>query len=155
MMFMVNPKIFKAYDIRGIFPSEINADIAGQIAKAIVVRFSPKAIVVGRDVRKSQGELHPAFLSGIIGQGVDVIDIGLCSTPIFYFAMGTLKADLGVMVTASHNPPEYNGFKLCKAGAIPIGGPDGLYDLPALINDNKLPAPAAKKGTEPETWLAK
>lgn len=142
----IPPGIFKAYDIRGIYPSEINAETAGQIAAAIVARFKPKTVVVGRDVRKSQPVLHPALVNGLANQGVNVLDIGLCSTPIFYFAMGTLNADLGVMVTASHNPPEYNGFKLCKKGAIPIGGPDGLYDLPKLINNNMLPALDKKKG---------
>ncbi len=144
---MVHPKIFKAYDIRGVYPTELDALTAEQIGIAVAAHFKPKTLVVGRDVRKSQAELFPAFLKGVTSQGVNVIDVGLTSTPIFYYAVGSLGADLGVMVTASHNPPQYNGFKICKAGAVPVSGPDGIYDLRDRIVSNRLPAPVAKTGS--------
>lgn len=144
---MVNPKIFKAYDIRGVYPTELDADSARKIGSAIADQFKPQLLVVGRDVRKSQAELFPAFVEGVTRQGVHVIDIGLCSTPIFYYAVTHLQADLGVMVTASHNPPEYNGFKLCKAGAVPVSGPDGIYALRDYLVAGNLPKPLARHGS--------
>ena len=115
--------IFKAYDIRGIYGTDLTEDIFYKIARAYA-RFlgSPKSIVVAHDCRKSSDSLFAAFAKGLNDVGVDVIDIGLASTPMSYFANGTLKPDGSVMITASHNTKEWNGCKLCKANAVPISG---------------------------------
>ena len=104
--------IFKAYDIRGIYPTEINADTAYAIGRAYITFTGAKKVVIGRDMRPHSQQLFEGISRGITDQGADVIDLGLSSTPQSYFANGTLKADGSIMITASHNPGEWNGFKL-------------------------------------------
>ncbi|HPP02908.1 MAG TPA: phosphomannomutase, partial [bacterium] len=120
---------FKAYDIRGQVPSELNADLAYKIGRALVEFLSAKRIVVGRDVRASGGELRAALVRGINDAGADVDDIGLCGTEMVYFATSHLHADGGVMITASHNPPEYNGMKFVREQSKPISQDTGLRDI--------------------------
>ena len=110
--------IFKAYDIRGIYGTELKDDDFYKIARAYVQFTGVKGgrVVVARDCRKSSDALFAAFSQGLVDEGVDVLDIGLASTPMSYFANGSLKADGSVMITASHNTKEWNGCKLCKAG---------------------------------------
>ena len=121
--------IFKAYDIRGVYPGEINADVAEAIGRAYIEFTDAKKVVVGRDMRPHSEPLFEGLSRGMLAQGADVIDLGLCSTPMSYFANGTLKADGSVMITASHNPGEWNGFKLCRAQAVPISGATGIMEI--------------------------
>lgn len=135
--------IFKAYDIRGKVPSELDEDIAYKFGRAFVTFLSCKEVCVGQDARKSSPKLYQALVKGITEQGANVINIGLCSTPLFYFATHNYSA--GIMVTASHNPAEYNGFKLCRNGTVPISGDTGIKEIETLVAKNKF-KPAAKKG---------
>ena len=127
--------IFKAYDIRGVYPTDINADIAYAIGRAYVTFTGAKKVVIGRDMRPHSQQLFDGISRGITDQGADVIDLGLSSTPQSYFANGTLKADGSVMITASHNPGEWNGFKLCKADAVPISGATGIMDIQKIVEE--------------------
>ena len=105
---------FKAYDIRGKVPGELNIELAYKIGRTIVKYLNAKSIVIGRDVRKSSPELSDALAKGINDAGCDVFDLGLCGTEMIYFGTPFLNADGGVMITASHNPPEYNGLKFVE-----------------------------------------
>ncbi len=125
--------IFKAYDIRGIYPAELNEDMAYAIGRAYVEFTGAKKVVVGRDMRPHSADLFRGLSKGLMEQGADVIDIGLVSTPQSYFANGTLKADGSIMITASHNPGEWNGFKLCRAEAVPISGVTGIMDIQKIV----------------------
>ena len=128
--------IFKAYDIRGVYGKDLTDEVAHNIGRALVEFIGKPKIVVGRDMRSSSNPLFDALAKGINEQGGDVIDIGLCSTPMFYFAVNFLKADGGVMVTASHNPSEYNGFKFTKEKAVPLTYTDGIGQIEmAVISD--------------------
>ena len=104
--------IFKAYDIRGIYPSELDEKLASRIGSAAVQVLGAKRIVVGRDMRQSGPSLRQALIDDIVAGGCDVIDIGEVGTPTLYYAVASLSADAGIMITASHNPARYNGFKL-------------------------------------------
>ena len=126
--------IFKAYDIRGVFPTEINAAVAEKIGRAYIKFTGAKKVVIGRDMRPHSQDMFNGLSKGIMMQGADVIDLGLCSTPMSYFANGTLKADGSIMITASHNPGEWNGCKLCIANAVPISGVTGIKDIEKLAN---------------------
>lgn len=123
---LVNPDIFKAYDIRGTYPDQINGKTAYKIGFALASFLKPKQIAIGRDMRNSSEELFENLTHGINDCGVDVIDLGLISTDGLYFAVGKFGYDGGVMITASHNPAQYNGFKICKRNAEPLSGQDGL-----------------------------
>ncbi len=140
---------FKAYDIRGQVPSELNADLAYKIGRALVEFLSAKRIVVGRDVRASGGELRAALVRGINDAGADVDDIGLCGTEMVYFATSHLHADGGVMITASHNPPEYNGMKFVREQSKPISQDTGLRDIERMcLRGVFKPAPAPGRTRE-------
>jgi phosphomannomutase len=142
----INPKIFKAYDIRGLAPQELDADAAYRIGQAVVKFTGAATVVVGKDMRGTTPELFEALARGIMGQGADVIDIGRVTTPMFYFAVGHYELhDAGVMVTASHNPAEYNGMKLCFGDVVPIGGNNGM----GAVRDLALagPYPERPSGT--------
>lgn len=128
----INPAIFKAYDIRGLYPSEINEEAAKNIGKALVTHTGAKKVAVGIDMRQSSLALEEAFIEGITSQGADAIRIGLATTPMLYFASWKLEVDAAVMITASHNPSEYNGMKLCKKNAVPIGEGDGMEEIKSL-----------------------
>jgi phosphomannomutase len=128
---MVNENIFKAYDIRGVYKEDLDDADAYDIGRAFVTFLGCKEVVVGQDMRKSSPALFDALARGMMDQGADVIDIGYCSTPYFYF--GTAKHQAGVMVTASHNPAKYNGFKMCRENAIPISGDTGIMDIKQLV----------------------
>lgn len=134
--------MFKAYDIRGIIPDELHGDAIAQIAGACALFLSeqartedrPLSVVVGRDNRASSEEFMDRAIQAFVQSGVDVIDIGLASTPYFYYAAASQRADGGMMITASHNPPQYNGCKLVGAGARPIGADSGLPYIEQLFN---------------------
>ena len=138
--------IFKAYDIRGIFPTDLNKAMAEKIGQAYAVFTGAKTVVVGRDMRPHSQDMFDGLAAGLVKMGCKVIDLGLCSTPMSYFANGTLKADGSIMITASHNPGEWNGFKLCKANAVPISGATGIMDIEKLVMENNF-TPAATPGT--------
>ena len=113
---------FKAYDVRGRVPDELNAELATAIARALVDKYRPEMVVVGRDARESNVEMFEAVTAGLTSMGADVVDVGQVTTPVFYFSAGRGQFPLGVMITASHNPREYNGLKLVRSGTFPIGG---------------------------------
>ena len=133
--------IFKAYDIRGIYGQDLDQDIFYRIARAYARFLKPATVAVTRDCRKSSDALFAAFAKGLVDEGVKVYDLGLGSTPVSYFANGTLKCDGSVMITASHNTKEWNGCKLCRAGAVPISGATGIKDIEAIFNDLSLYEP--------------
>jgi phosphomannomutase len=140
-------KCFKAYDIRGKVPSELNEDLAYKIGKAFTKLTNGKKIVIGHDIRKSSDKLSEALAKGFTESGVDVIDIGLCGTEMIYYATPAFKADGGIMITASHNPSEYNGMKFVKKDSVPVGYSSGLDKIEEMIVKNDLPKAAEKKGT--------
>ncbi len=118
--------IFKAYDIRGTVPEQLTPEIAYQIGNSLAGYLKPKSIAVGRDMRVSSDQLFDGLSEGIIDRGVDVVDLGMVSTDALYFAVGKYGYDGGVMITASHNPGHYNGFKVCRREAVPLSGSEGL-----------------------------
>ncbi len=136
--------IFKAYDVRGVVPDQLDAGHAERIGRATARHFGAREIVVGRDARASSPELTEALLRGITSEGVDVIEIGLVATPMLYYAVDHLGAGGGVMVTASHNPAQYNGFKLCREHAIPVGEASGLREIERLAGA-LAPVPTARQ----------
>ncbi len=138
-------RIFKAYDIRGVVPDELDADLARRIGGAFARWSAAAAVIIGRDCRISSPELAAAIAEGATAAGVDVIDLGLASTDLLYFASGSLDAP-GIMLTASHNPKEYNGLKLCLAGARPVGEDSGLREVRALV-ESAEPAAVGGRGT--------
>ncbi|UCD65105.1 MAG: phosphomannomutase/phosphoglucomutase [Candidatus Zixiibacteriota bacterium] len=133
----VDPAIFKAYDIRGTYPDQVNGEVAYQIGLALAAYLSPNSIAIGRDMRLSSGELFENISRGILDYGVDVIDLGLISTDGLYYAVGKFDFEGGVMITASHNPKQYNGFKICRKNAAPLSGQDGLNDILKAIQNNE------------------
>src|SRR5262245_33292386 len=137
---------FKAYDIRGRIPSELNRDLVVSIAKAYAAWLKPKTVAVGYDIRLSSPEFAAAVAEGLNQSGVDVVDIGRCGTEEVYFATAHLKADGGVMVTASHNPADYNGLKLVREQAKPISADSGLVEIEQLTRAGDFTA-AAKAGS--------
>jgi phosphomannomutase len=124
--------IFKAYDIRGIYPDELDEAFARRLGNAFAHFTGSGKVLVGRDMRPSSEPLAAAFIEGVLLAGADVVDLGLASTDLVYFAAGSLDAP-GAMFTASHNPPQYNGVKLCRAGAAPVGEQTGLTQLRATV----------------------
>ncbi len=143
---MNNIASFKAYDIRGKVPSELNADLAYKVGRAYAKLLNCKSVVIGRDVRKSSKEISDALTKGLTDAGSDVIDLGLCGTEMIYFATPYTDADGGVMITASHNPPEYNGLKFVKKGSVPMGYDSGLNEVEKMILNDELGEISEKKG---------
>ncbi len=126
---MLDLKVFKAYDVRGLHPSELDEDGAYRIGRAYVEHFEPRTIAVGRDMRLSSPSMAAAVIDGALDAGADVVDIGLAGTEMLYFAVGELELDGGIVVTASHNPKEYTGMKIVRRGALPVGGDSGLAEI--------------------------
>ena len=142
----VDSLIFKAYDVRGTYPDQINGDVAYQIGFALADYLKPKSIAIGRDMRVSSDELFDYLVRGINDNGVDVIDLGLISTDGLYFAVGKYGYEGGVMITASHNPKQYNGFKICREHAEPVSGSEGLDQILKAIQENPSPRPKPERG---------
>lgn len=138
---------FKAYDIRGKVPSELNGDLAYKIGRTFAKHINAQKVVVGYDVRKSSLEICEALISGLTDAGANVINIGLCGTEMIYFSTPYLNADGGIMITASHNPPEYNGMKFVKRDSVPVGYSSGLNVVEEMIVNDKLEVISSKKGT--------
>ena len=138
---MIDESIFKAYDIRGIYPDNLDEDLVQKIGRAYVnyLELSGSRVVVGRDMRLSGEALEEAFIQGVTEAGADVLDIGLVSTDALYFAVGYLEEPGGAMITASHNPKEYNGLKLCRENAIALSGEEGIFQIRDLVLSGELP----------------
>jgi phosphomannomutase len=137
--------IVKAYDIRGVVPDQLDAGIARDVGAAFARVVGASAVVVGNDMRPSSPDLVAAFAEGVTSTGADVVEIGLASTDVLYFASGHLDLP-GAMFTASHNPARYNGIKLCRAGAAPVGQETGLAEIRAMV-EGGLPAGSGQPGT--------
>jgi phosphomannomutase/phosphomannomutase/phosphoglucomutase len=139
------PKLrcFKAYDVRGRIPDELNDTLAYQIGQAYSALIKPKKVAVGRDIRQSSSALQAALMAGLTDSGVEVADIGLCGTEGVYFATFAHKLDGGIMVTASHNPPDYNGMKFVREQSRPISADNGLEDMRRAIEAMQLPPKSA------------
>src|SRR3954467_2927892 len=137
--------IFKAYDVRGIYPSQINKDVIARIGEAYTAVRKPKKVAVGRDVRSSGEELKKALIESLTACGVSVVDIGVITTDQLYFAVGQYGYDGGISVTASHNPGEYNGLKFAEAGGAPISS-ENLTAIRDWSASNEKTT-AAKQGT--------
>ncbi|MCC6674106.1 MAG: phosphomannomutase/phosphoglucomutase [Thermomicrobiales bacterium] len=133
--------IFKAYDIRGTVPDQLDADLAYKVGRALVLFLQPEHVAVGHDMRVSGASLATAMIDGIRDQGADVIDLGLVSSDALYFAVGQYGYDAGVMITASHNPAEYNGIKMCRKEARPISLDDGLAEIRDIALAGNFPDP--------------
>ncbi|MBM9519352.1 phosphomannomutase [Desulforhopalus vacuolatus] len=141
---------FTAYDIRGRVPSELNAGLARRIGRAFAGVYGVTKVVVGRDIRLSSGELTTALMEGLTEMGVDVLDLGLCGTEEIYHAAFSLEKDGidgGVVVTASHNPKDYNGMKFVVRGAKPVTGESGLLKMKSLLEEGREPLPQGRRGT--------
>jgi phosphomannomutase/phosphomannomutase/phosphoglucomutase len=136
---------FKAYDIRGRIPDELNEEVAFKIGRAYATLLKPGKVCIGRDVRLSSQALVTALAEGLNSHGCDVVDIGLCPTEMVYFATSYLKLDGGIMVTASHNPVDYNGMKLVRELSKPISGDTGLQDIANMVINNEFDPQASKK----------
>lgn len=145
--------IFKAYDIRGIYPEQLNEEIAEKIGRAFIEFTKARKVVVGYDMRPDSVPLFNALAKGMTEQGADVINLGMCSTPMSYFANGTLGADGSIIITASHNPAGWNGFKMCKANAVPISGATGIMDIERIVKEESW-SKSDKTGTVSEYDIA-
>jgi phosphomannomutase len=140
--------IFKAYDIRGVVPDELDADAAYRIGRATARFLAASPLAVGRDARRSTPELFEQLVRGLCDEGADVVDLGLVATPMLYFAVDDLAAGGGVMITASHNPGRYNGFKICREHAIPVGQASGLVQIEEIAKTVRVDdPPVAKRGS--------
>jgi phosphomannomutase len=142
----LTPGIFKAYDVRGVYPGEVHEDAARAIGEAFVAYLGAARIAVGRDMRLSSPALAAAFIDGAASQGADVVDYGMIPTDMLYFAVARDGHDGGVEITASHNPKQYNGMKLVGKEARPLSGDAGISDIREMIANDRRPAPAARRG---------
>jgi len=143
----INTSIFKAYDVRGLYPGEINEEVARQIGRGYVAYLKATKIGVSRDMRVSSPAIAAAFIDGARRQGADVVDYGMNGTDMLYYAVVTDHLEGGVQITASHNPGEYNGIKMVRAEALPLSGDAGIGDIRDMIANDRLPAPAARAGS--------
>jgi len=144
----LDPGIFKAYDVRGVYPSEINEEGARAIGAAFVAYLSAKHIAVGRDMRLSSPALAAAFVDGATSQGAAIVDYGMISTDMLYFAVARDGHDGGVQITASHNPKQYNGMKMVRKEAFPLSGEEGIAEIREMIATNTIPPAAAPRGQQ-------
>lgn len=143
----MNYKIFKAYDIRGIYPTDLDEEAFYNIALAYAALFKPKNVIVGMDARVSSPQLKESVVNGLLDSGVDVLEVGEVTTDMIYFAVGTYGYSGGIIVSASHNPGEYNGMKMVKEKAAAISSDTGLFDIRDALKNNKIQKPSpAKRG---------
>ena len=129
---MLDPSVFKAYDVRGIYPSQLDEDGAYRVARAYTAHFEPRSVALGHDMRLSSPSMAQAAAEGIADAGADVVELGLVGTEMLYHAVTELALDGGICVTASHNPKEYTGMKIVRRGALPVGGDSGLAEIRVL-----------------------
>ncbi len=142
----MNPNIFKAYDVRGVYPTELDEAIFHEIGRAFVTYLKARRIGVGRDMRVSSPSLAAAFIAGAREQGADVVDYGMIATDMIYYAVGTDDLDGGAQITASHNPKQYNGCKMVGRGNVPLSGDAGISDIRDMIAAKRIPPAPAKPG---------
>ena len=142
----INASIFKAYDVRGLYPSEVNEDAARQIGRGFVSYLQAKRIAVSHDMRLSSPSLTEAFIDGARRQGADVVNYGLMGTDMMYYAVARDGHDGGVQITASHNPKEYNGIKMVRREAFPLSGDEGISDIRDMLLSGRLPQPSEQTG---------
>jgi phosphomannomutase len=140
----IDISIFKSYDIRGIVPDQLNTEVARLVGRVFRSELPGPVVAVGRDMRVHSDELTDALCEGLVAGGCTVLDVGRVSTDALYFAVGHLQTDGGIMVTASHNPPEYNGFKMCRRGAEPLSGRDGINRIAEMISLGDVDEPTAE-----------
>ncbi len=144
---VINPGIFKDYDIRARIPDELDMEGVGRIAEAAVFNFKPSDVAIGYDARTTSKQISAILTEVFISAGIDVIDLGMVSTDMVYFASGKHNYDLSIMVTASHNPAQYNGFKMTTKGGVAVSGPSGFYQIRDLaLSDKKFTFNKSKKG---------
>src|SRR5687767_2669875 len=143
----LDPSIFKAYDVRGLYPSEIDESGARQIGRGLAAYLGARTVGVSRDMRVSSPALSQAFIEGVRAQGTNVVDYGMLGTDQLYYAVATDKLDGGAQITASHNPGQYNGIKMVRAEALPLSGDAGIGQIRDMIAQGALPADAATPGT--------
>jgi phosphomannomutase len=146
----VNQGIFKAYDVRGVYPGEINEEVAGEIGRAFVAYLGATRIGVSRDMRLSSPTIAAAFIEGALAQGCDVVDFGMMATDMLYFAVASEGLEGGAQITASHNPGEYNGIKMVRREALPLSGEAGLGEIRDMLVGGTIPAQAATPGRRTE-----
>lgn len=143
----MNLNIFKAYDVRGIYPTELDERVFRDIARAFVTFLNAKTIGVGTDMRVSSPSLAAAFIDGALSQGCDVVEYGMIATDMIYYGVATDGLDGGAQITASHNPKQYNGCKMVGKGNVPLSGDSGISDIREMIANNRIPAPSGRVGT--------
>ena len=143
----INTDIFKAYDVRGLYPGEINEEVARLIGRGFVAYTGAGKIGVSRDMRVSSPGIAAAFIQGAREQGADVVDYGMLGTDMLYFGVVKDELEGGAQITASHNPKQYNGIKMVRAGALPLSGDEGLGEIRDMIVNDRLPPPAATPGS--------
>ena len=143
----IDPSIFKAYDVRGLYPSELNEETAHAIGRGFAAYLKAGTVAVSRDMRLSSPSLSAAFIEGVRLQGTNVVDYGMLGTDQLYFAVVNDNLEGGAQITASHNPKQYNGVKMVKSEAMPLSGDAGIGDIRDMIAGDRLPPPAAQKGT--------
>jgi phosphomannomutase len=151
---VLDPKVFKAYDVRGVYPTELDEEGAYAVGRAYVEQFEPRRIAVGRDMRLSSPAMARATIEGAAEGGADIVDIGLVGTEMLYFAVGELGLDGGIAVTASHNPKEYTGMKIVRRGALPVGGDSGLAEIRerAVAGFDTSPSLRQEQVSEHDVW---
>ena len=144
---LIDPSIFRDYDIRAIIPSQLDEEGVKRVAGAIVDYFKPKSAQIGRDMRVTSPKFHEISVNTFLDLGVNVVDLELTSTDMLYFASGTFDEDIAINVSASHNPPEFNGFKMVKKGAVAISGNSGIYEIRDIaLSDKKIEPISTNKG---------
>ena len=143
----VNLEVFKAYDIRGVYPTELDEAVARDVGRAFVAYLGARRIAVGRDMRLSSPAMAAAFIDGALAQGADVVDYGLIATDMLYFAVARDRHDGGAAITASHNPKQYSGMKLVRAEAFPLSGDAGISQIRDMVAGCTIPAPSGPRGT--------
>jgi len=146
----VNQGIFKAYDVRGVYPGEINEEVAGEIGRAFVAYLGATRIGVSRDMRLSSPTIAAAFIEGALAQGCDVVDFGMMATDMLYFAVASEGLEGGAQITASHNPGEYNGIKMVRREALPLSGDAGIGEIRDMLVGGTTPAQAVTPGRRAE-----
>jgi phosphomannomutase len=142
----MNPDIFKAYDVRGVYPTELDERAFKQIGRAFVAFLKARRIGVGRDMRLSSPSLSAAFIEGAREQGAEIVDFGMIATDMLYYGVATEQLDGGAQITASHNPKQYNGCKMVAKGNIPLSGDSGISDIRDMIGAGAIPPPAPVPG---------
>jgi phosphomannomutase len=142
-------QVFKAYDVRGVYPDQLDEELAERVGRAFVTLTGADVLAIGQDMRPSSKPMADALAAGATAQGADVVRVGLCSTDTIYYVSGALDV-AGVMITASHNPARYNGLKLCRPGAVPVGEESGLADIKRMVADGQPAGDASRRGRERE-----